>query len=755
LTQSSPSTALAQPALLAATATVVDDDVTINTTGGTPPFQFSLDGLTYQSSSEFFNLPNGTYTIQVLDNNGCATSATATVSTNTLNLLATITQAIACFGGNNGEITVVASGGALPYQFNLNGGPFQASNIFQNVAAGSYTVMVMDADGFTQTTNVTLTNPPQINITTVTSGYTVTVMANGGTGSLLYSLDGGPFQANPVFFPVASGPHTVTVQDTKGCEEAAAVTVTVPALTLNLAVTQTLPCANSQSGQITATGGGGLPIYLYNINGGPFQAGAVFSGLAAGSYTITIMDSGGFTVSQNILVAAPPIISASANVAGSNVLVTASGGTGAFQYSLDGGPFQASNTFLNVPNGPHTITVQDANGCQATISVLVNASGILVTATLTTAISCHNASDAVITVSANGGTAPYEYSLDGVSFQASNVFSGLPPGNYSIIVKDATGATTTTPVIVVANPPALVLTATAFGYQITATGIGGTGTLQYSLDGGTFQTSPVFNVPSNGTYTITVRDANGCSLDMDVMVSVAEDILVSTTPVTCFGGNDGQFVIESINGGTAPFEFSIDGAPFSNQLVYTGLSAGLHSIVVKDATGYEVAMPDILIGEPQPISAWFEMNGFLIIHASGGTAPYEYSIDGGQNFQADSVFNDLIAGEYNIVVKDAAACVFSVTLIFNGTNEASSGLYFDVMPNPGSGLFWVKMDLPQFSRLQVSVYDVLGRMVFRSEMEGVGGISAPLDLQHLPSGTYQLRINEGVRWGVKRLVVAK
>ncbi len=755
LTQSSPSIALAQPALLTATSSVVDDDVTVTATGGTPPFLYSLDGITYQSSNEFFNLPNGTYNIQVLDENGCSTTTTATVFTNTLNLLATITHSISCFGGNNGEITVVASGGNLPYQFNLNGGPFQSSNIFQNVAAGSYTVMVMDGDGFTQTTNVTLSNPPQINITTLTNGYTVTVVANGGVGALLYSLDGGPFQQNAVFFPVSSGSHIITVQDANACEETASVTVTVPALSLNLAITQTLPCSYSQTGQITANGGGGIPIYLYNLNGGPFQPGNVFSGLSAGSYTVTIKDSGGFTVSQNINLAAPPIISASANVAGSNVLIMASGGTGAFQFSLNGGPFQSSNTFLNVPNGQHTVTIQDANDCEAIISVTVNASSIQVTATLTQGISCHNESDAIITVSANGGTAPYEYSLDGVNFQASNVFNDLPPGNYSIVVKDATGATSSTPTIVVANPPALVLTASAFGFQITAMGSGGTGTLQYSLDGGTFQTSNVFNAPSNGSYTITVRDANGCTLEMQVTVSVPDAILVNTTPVTCFGGSDGQFAIQAINGGTAPYQFSVDGGPFTDLLVYTGLAAGTHSIVVKDATGYEAALPNISITEPQPITAWFEMNGYLSIHASGGAAPYEYSLDGGQNFQADSIFNDLIAGQYDIAVKDANGCLFSITLIFNSTNEATNGLHFDVLPNPSSGLFLVKMDLSRLSNLKISVYDVLGQLVFQSEMEAIGSLSSPIDIQHLPSGSYQLRVNDGEHWGVKRLVVAR
>ncbi|MEZ4958744.1 MAG: zinc-dependent metalloprotease family protein [Saprospiraceae bacterium] len=757
-TLTSNSVTLLQPAQLNASATVVDDDVTVTANGGTGTLLYSLDGITYQANNQFFNLPNGTYTITVTDANGCVATTTATVFTNNLNLLASITQTISCFGENDGEISVTASGGSPPYQFKLNNGPFQSSPVFQNIAAGSYTVMLMDVNGFTQMTNVTVSDPPQITISTLTNGYTVTATASGGSGALTYSLDGGAFQTSGTFFPVSNGSHTVTVKDGNGCEASASLTVSVPALTLGLSITQALPCSYSAIGQITAVASGGVSPYEYNVNGGPFQTGNLFNGLSAGSYTVTVKDSGGFTFSQNIVLDAPPVISATANVAGSNVLIMASGGTGVLHYSLDGSPFQTSNTFTNVPNGPHTVTILDANGCEAILPVLVNGSNMQVTATLTKAISCHNGTDAIITVMAMGGTQPYQYSLNGVNFQSSNVFANLPAGSYNIVVKDATGATSTTPTITVANPPALLISASAFGMDITAAGSGGTGSLQYALDGGPYQAGSLFSVPSNGSYTVHVKDANGCMAETVVVVNAPDSLLVVVTPPSCFDSMDAQLTIVGVNGGYQPYLYSINGGPFTSSLIYPNLGSGSYAFVVEDSTGYQFEAPPTLVENPPVIVLNAEVDGnALTVHASGGTGPLLFSIDGGGTFQADSVFNDLPNGTYNVVVMDENGCTVSTMAIinFNLAGDTPGGLSFEVLPNPSEGLFLIKMDLQPVGPIRFAVYDVAGRLVFQREWRATGSLAEKLDLRHLANGSYQLRITDEERWGVKRLVIVR
>ncbi|MFQ5446457.1 MAG: reprolysin-like metallopeptidase, partial [Saprospiraceae bacterium] len=125
---------------------------------------------------------------------------------NTLSATATLTQGITCHNDNDAIITVTATGGTPPLQYSLNGGAFQGSNVFDNLPEGTYTVEVMDTNGFTVTTNaVTVTNPPALTASATVNGSDITVTASGGTGALEYSLDGVNYQSSNQFFNLPNG----------------------------------------------------------------------------------------------------------------------------------------------------------------------------------------------------------------------------------------------------------------------------------------------------------------------------------------------------------------------------------------------------------------------------------------------------------------------------------------------------------------------------------------------------------------------
>jgi hypothetical protein len=361
------------------------------------------------------------------------------------------------------------------------------------------------------------------------------------------------------------------------------INITQNTLAATASVTQPVTCFGEAEGEITVTASGGSAPLEYSLNGGPFQTGNVFTGLAPGDYTVEVQDADGFTVTTaSVSIADVPALDVSASVTNDDISVTATGGTGQLQYSI-GGPFQNGSTFVNVPNGTYTVTVQDANGCTATTTVTVTVNTLSVTATATASISCFGEADGEITATANGGNPPYQYSLNGGPLQNSNIFGNLGPGTYTVEVLDIDGFTLASNSVTLTGPPQLTASASASGNSITVTAGGGTPPLEYSLNGGPFQNGSTFGNLSNGSYTVTVQDANGCTATASATVSVNSIVVTATGSgmLACFGDADGT-VTASATGGNDPYQYSLNGGPFQPSGTFTGLGAGTYTVTVQD-----------------------------------------------------------------------------------------------------------------------------------------------------------------------------
>ncbi len=293
---------------------------------------------------------------------------------------------------SNGSITVTATGGS-GFTYNLNGGAFQSSGSFTGLAAGSYAIIAKNSNGCTGSSSFTLvgTNPcagVTIAVTGTTVNPTSTIVSNGsisatatGSSGFTFSLNGGTFQTSGNFINLAVGSYTVVAKDLNGCTGSTTFTLTAPnpcaGITITVTGTVTNPTTSgATNGSIAASASGGTGTYTFNINGGTFQASGTFSNLGAGSYTISAKDVNGCTGSAVFTLTVPNpcagvTISVSNNVIGNrpcesangSITVTGSGGTAPYTYSLNGGTFQSSNIFANLPAANYTIAVKDVNGC--------------------------------------------------------------------------------------------------------------------------------------------------------------------------------------------------------------------------------------------------------------------------------------------------------------------------------------------------------------------------------------------------------
>jgi gliding motility-associated-like protein len=693
---------ITQPTPITATSSTVtatcgnpNGSATVVPSGGVGPYTYSWapSGGTGATAT---GLSAGSYTCTITDANGCVITKTVTII-NAGSPTATISAStnILCNGGNNGSATVTASGGTGPYTYawTPTGGTGATAS---SLTANTYTVTVTDANGCSTTATVTLTQPPLLAATAVSTPVlcnggttgTATVTASGGTPGYTYSWapSGG---TGATASGLAAGTYTCTVTDANGCTRTASITVTQPtAVTATTATTPVL-CNGGSTGTTSVTASGGTPAYTYSWapSGG---TGSSATGLTAGTYTCTITDANGCSITKTITVTQPTAIAATSTTVtatcgnpNGSATVTPSGGTPGYTYSWapSGG---TGATATGLAAGTYTCTITDANSCTFTTSVtIINAGSPTATISASTNILCFGGNNGSATVTASGGTGPYTYAWAPIGGTGSTA-SLLTANTYTVTVTDANGCSATAS-ITLTQPPAL--TASATSTPVLCNG-GNTGTATVTASGGvgpyTYAWAPSGGTGSTATgltattYTCTVTDANGCTTTATTTVTQPTQVTstISTTPVLCNGGNTGTAAVVA-SGGTPGYTYSW--APTGGTgASASALAAGGYTCTITDANGC-VITASITVTQPTPITATTTTvqaicgnpNGSATVTASGGTPGYTYSWapSGGTGATATG----LAAGTYTCTITDANGCVFttSVTIINAGSPTVS------------------------------------------------------------------------------------
>lgn len=626
-------------------------------------------------------------------------NVTRTAATD-LNATASATPS-AC-GQSSGSITVeVPTGiGTAPFQYMIDGGSLQTSKEFQNLAAGSHTVRVVDATGCESILNVTVPSTGELDVQYVAvnpscSGAndgSITVTPPVGTAPFTYTL-GSVSGNNPVFSNLAPGNYLLSVRDAGGCQKLGInITLTQgPALTFTSAATAT-SCPGVNDGTLTITPTSGVAPFEYSINAGPFQPGSTFTGLAPSpsGYFVMIRDSRNCLSALTLTVPVPQgpatvtgsVVATPTGCAGVNngtITVTPAGGSGAFEYSIDNGTnWQTSNIFGGLAPGNYNVIIRAGGICVSNpIPAIVN-TGSAMTATATaTATTCAGATNGVITVNApTTGTAPFSYSIDGGAGQASNVFSNLSSGNHTILVTDAAGCTSTPlTVTVTAGPPLSssqgVVATSCLGASdgsIILTVQNGTSPMLFSLNGGTPQASNIFTNLAAGDYTVTYEDALGCNSGGDIPVTVPAGPAITGTatalPTACAGVDNGSITVTVGTGFTGPFEYALNGGAFQASNIFNNVAAGNHNVTIRSMGGCVSAAIPVTVGANAQLAFGFttseptcngDNNATIQITPGNGSAPFEYSLNGGP-WQTTETFTGLTAGTYSVAVRDAFGC---------------------------------------------------------------------------------------------------
>ncbi len=550
----------------AATNTPITNQTQCTACGGTWFFGTCMSGITtitscntpaawsnFSTGTNSGTLP-GTYPIQVTDAGSTSLTINSLASLSACSGCPPLTATSAsivnvnCFGQSTGSFSVSTTGGVFPYDYVLMNGATTVAT-FNNVAgpqsftslpAGTYTLNVLDNSACPGSVTIIITQPSaalslaitaSTNATCGSNNGSATVLASGGTSGYSYSWapSGGSSAAAS---GLAAATYTVTATDSKGCTSTIPVTINSSGGATVAITSQTnVLCFGLSTGSATVLASGGSSPYDYVWAGtsGTLQTTNnvtlpnTLSGLAAGTYTVTVTDNNSCITTNTVIITQPlsavtVAITAStdATCGSSNGSATAlaSGGIAGYSYSWasSGGSAAIAN---NLASGTYTVTTTDGNGCTANTTAVINSSGgPAVSLVSQTNILCNGASTGTATITATGGTGTLTYSWSGGAGTALTANS-LTAGTYTVTATDGSGCSNTLPVTIT-EPNAIVASVNTTPSNCgssdgaaTVTSSGGTGTLTYSWSAPGGSTATLSNIP-NGSYTVTVTDANSC-----------------------------------------------------------------------------------------------------------------------------------------------------------------------------------------------------------------------------------------------------
>ena len=644
----------------------------------------------------------GIYSLTITDDAGCDTTLTFTIL-DAPPLAPALTTTVASCGLCDGNATIDSVPGAvgtITYFWqpppNISG---QGTAIAIGFCPGPITVTITDSNGC-DTTLAFVINTPS-GITAVTSQTnetcagdcdgTATAIAGGGLPGYTYVWSPAPPPGGGQGTNSASGlcPGTwnLTISDAAQCDTTLVFVITgpQPILPNETSTNETCngPCDGTASVNPSGGSGGGYNV-LWNPGG---QTTPGISGLCAGVYTATIIDSDGCDTTVTITILPQQPVSGVLTITNGlcdgecngAVSVSASGGTGTYTYFWTPVPGngQGNSTATGLCEGGGNVIVTDANGCDTTLFFEIFKPGPIIPNLAVEPEDCNGACTGQAAVFPFGGTGSFTFDWQ-PGGQTTNLVTGLCAGSYTVTITDSVGCDTLVAFTVDPFSPIVP------NFSTTPESCPGScdGTATFGPTGG----EPPYNyiwvpVPPSGdgqptasglcegVYVVTIIDGSGCDTTVSVLITGPQpfDLGATETDISCAGSCDGSVVL-NVTGGTGAYTYFWSPVPPNGQgdTLATDLCAGSISVTIADANGCDTTVT-FTIDEPQPIVANASStdsqcqlcNGTATVNPTGGTGfLFVAWIDANFNLIGfGNTVDSLCAGVYIASIADQSGCL--------------------------------------------------------------------------------------------------
>jgi gliding motility-associated-like protein len=685
---STQTTTLNQPLNLSITSNIADahcglsdGSIEITCTGGTPGYTYLWDAAAGSATTNTVTgIPSATYYVTVTDAQNCTYVHFFSISDIGAPQVTYINQINnVCFGDSTATVTADITGGITPYTINWSTGSNVAT--INDLGAGTYYLTVTDHIGCETFSSVAITQPLQITaqvtgLDSITcyglSNGSVTVQGQGGTPGYTYHWEnqsGTTVGTSNALVNIPAGQYYLTITDINNCTGLFSGNFVQPDELIVTTPEPTIPqCFGGSDGMAVAQATGGTLPYTFLWSNS--VANDTTSGLTAGPYTVTATDANGCSDTYTINVSQPTQIVVSVTSANSTcsaangeAYVSAAGGTPGYTFNWSNGI--TNDTITGLSQGNYSVTAIDSHGCNQTGTVNVgsqNAGSIQVV--LNNPVNCYGDSTGAITVSMNGGTAPFTFTWShNLSLNQSNA-TGLPAGSYSVTIVDANYCITDTSVTV--SQPSSAVTAMSAAQDIlcynfnngminvTASG----GTSPYTYLWSNSATIPSISGLTPGVYSLTITDSHNCQFVIQDTITEPEEIIITQTQVNplCHNTTTGSVSL-TVNGGTVPYTYLWNNGGNTNEI--QNVTAGQYMATVTDQNGCPVPVIAVLFDPPAiQYTAEYDINtatnnGYITIVATGGQQPYTYTWSNGA--ETASLVN-LPGGWYTMTLTDANGC---------------------------------------------------------------------------------------------------
>ena len=676
--------------------------IELEISGGTESYDIIWSNGTTENSIS--DLIAGTYSVTVIDDNGCETSKTFEVEGSESIQLDTSVEDVSCNGSNNGSISLLSNTDPNALSFDWSNGADEAT--IENLSAGHYSVTVSTQDGCEEILEFQIEEPDPLVLNSEfqdlscfdSEDGSISLEVSGGSGTISILWENGTETLTRT--SLDAGSYTVLIKDENDCTiEEEFIIESIEQLEIIGEVIQD-ECLETSAGEIILNVSGGTGEYEINWSNGSDDL--IQDELEAGIYTVSITDENNCQAEASFEISAGFELNLQETIVDLDCFES---NDGSISIEVIDNPENLSYTWNNGHDGTeisdleagiYSLTVSNANDCERFFEFEIEEPEAIVVNAEVTDVNCYSEETGELMIDPEGGTAPYEINvLDGSnnSISTESVIRDLTAGNYTIQVRDINNCMTELTVEINQGEQLLadftieeILCPGDLGKIEASSNV--EEQITYSWSNGV--SGAVNDNLNGGSYFVSITNEAQCESIYQIFINEPDafEMVHAVSPEQCFEGNNGEIAV-AFSGGTAPYVF--DWSNGSDELILEDLTPGIYDLNILDANECTFDT-SFVVEEAQEIQVQVsivdpnegETNGSIALEIEGETGPYFVSWSNGQE---GIQLENLGPGVYTYTIIDIYDCTKTGTFELTALEPLSTLNLIQgvkVYPNPAS-----------------------------------------------------------------------